>query len=107
MNINDISGAIVDAAVKIHIALGPGLLETVYEAILERELLRRGLRVRRQWSRPLISMVFVLQVKERNSSIVICHRLHLMAFPRHTAEFAHITCELMRYVRPCLERRFN
>ena len=48
MNINDVSGAIVDAAVKIHMALGPGLLETVYEAILEKELLRRGLRVRRQ-----------------------------------------------------------
>jgi len=48
MNINEISGAIVDAAMKIHIALGPGLLETVYEAILEKELSRRGLRVRRQ-----------------------------------------------------------
>jgi len=48
MNINEVSGVIIDAAVKIHMALGPGLLETVYEAILEKELLRRGLRVRRQ-----------------------------------------------------------
>jgi GxxExxY protein len=45
--INEISGAIVDAAFKIHTVLGPGLLESVYEAVLEKELLGRGLRVRR------------------------------------------------------------
>ncbi|MGL4424280.1 MAG: GxxExxY protein [Gemmataceae bacterium] len=53
MNINDISGAIVDASIKIHMTLGPGLLENVYEAILEKELLKRGLRVRRQVPVPI------------------------------------------------------
>jgi iron complex transport system substrate-binding protein len=53
MNINDISGAIVDASMKIHMALGPGLLESVYEAVLEKELLQRGLRVRRQVPVPI------------------------------------------------------
>ena len=48
MHINEISGVIVDAAFKIHMTLGPGLLETVYEAVLEKELTMRGLRVRRQ-----------------------------------------------------------
>ena len=48
MHINEISGIIVDAAFKIHTTLGPGLLETVYEAVLEKELTMRGLRVRRQ-----------------------------------------------------------
>jgi GxxExxY protein len=48
MQINEISGVIVDTAFKVHTALGPGLLETVYEAVLEKELLGRGLRVRRQ-----------------------------------------------------------
>lgn len=46
--IDDISGEIVDAAYKLHIRLGPGLLESVYEAVLARELERRGLKVERQ-----------------------------------------------------------
>jgi GxxExxY protein len=53
MNINDISGAIVDASMKVHMALGPGLLESVYEAVLEKELLKRGMRVRRQVPVPI------------------------------------------------------
>ena len=53
VTINDISGIVVDAAFKVHTALGPGLLETVYEAVLEKELLSRGLRVRRQVSVPI------------------------------------------------------
>jgi hypothetical protein len=32
MKINEISGQIVDAAMKVHTALGPGLLENAYEA---------------------------------------------------------------------------
>ncbi len=47
-SLDDITGEIVDAAMKIHKALGPGLLESVYEAVLARELERRGLRVERQ-----------------------------------------------------------
>jgi len=39
---------IVDAAFKVHSALGPGLLESVYETCLEYELRKRGLRVERQ-----------------------------------------------------------
>jgi len=45
---NDISGEIVDAAIRIHRVLGPGLLETVYEVILAHELRKRGLTVARQ-----------------------------------------------------------
>ena len=48
MNENQIAKEVVDAAVKIHTKLGPGLLESVYEAVLARELERRGLRVERQ-----------------------------------------------------------
>jgi GxxExxY protein len=43
-----IAREIVDAAFKVHTALGPGLLESVYETCLEYELLKRGLRVERQ-----------------------------------------------------------
>jgi iron complex transport system substrate-binding protein len=46
--IDDVSGIIVDAAYKVHTGLGPGLLESVYEAVLAQELGRRGLAVERQ-----------------------------------------------------------
>jgi len=46
--LDTITGEIVDAAYKLHVGLGPGLLESVYEAILARDLQRRGLRVERQ-----------------------------------------------------------
>ena len=41
--LNDTAREIVDAAFKIHVALGPGLLESVYQAVLTRDLERRGL----------------------------------------------------------------
>ena len=46
--LDDITGAIVDAALKIHTGLGPGLLESVYEAVLARALERRGFYTERQ-----------------------------------------------------------
>jgi len=46
--LDEITGAIVDSAVQIHKALGPGLLESVYEAVLARSLERRGFDVARQ-----------------------------------------------------------
>jgi len=48
MTENEIAREIVDAALKVHRALGPGLLESVYEIVLAYELERRGLRVMRQ-----------------------------------------------------------
>ncbi|MCH2242603.1 MAG: GxxExxY protein [Aquabacterium sp.] len=51
---NEISGAIVDAAYKVHTTLGPGLLESVYEAAMEYELRKRGLRVVRQVPIPVV-----------------------------------------------------
>lgn len=47
-DLDEVTGAIVDASLKLHQALGPGLLESVYEAVLARDLERRGLRVERQ-----------------------------------------------------------
>ncbi len=52
--INQISGEIVDAAMKVHTALGPGLLESAYEACLKHELTRRGLKVLSQVTLPVI-----------------------------------------------------
>src|SRR5262245_57201703 len=52
--INEISGAIVDAAMKVHSALGPGLLESAYEACLKYELSKRGMKVLSQVILPLV-----------------------------------------------------
>jgi GxxExxY protein len=48
MNHNQITGQIVDAAMKIHSALGPGLLERAYEACMLHELRKRELDVESQ-----------------------------------------------------------
>lgn len=45
---------VVDAAFKVHSALGPGLLESVYETCLAYELEKRGLEVRRQVQAPVV-----------------------------------------------------
>ena len=47
-DLDEVSGEVVDAAYKLHTRLGPGLLESVYEVVLARELERRGLVVDRQ-----------------------------------------------------------
>ena len=47
-------GQVVDAAMRVHTALGPGLLEGAYEACLAQELRWRGLAVRTQVAMPLI-----------------------------------------------------
>ena len=54
MTVNDITGQIVDAAMKVHTVLGPGLLESTYEACLTFELSKRGLRVQRQVELPVM-----------------------------------------------------
>ena len=46
--LDEITGAIVDVAIHLHMNLGPGLLESVYEVILARVLERRGFFVERQ-----------------------------------------------------------
>jgi len=48
MTENEIARVVVDACYHIHVHLGPGLLESVYHRVLEHELTKRGLRVRRE-----------------------------------------------------------
>jgi hypothetical protein len=54
MTENEIAKHVVDAALKIHKRFGPGLLESVYEAVMAAELERRGLRVKRQQPIPVV-----------------------------------------------------
>jgi len=52
--VDRVATEIVDAAYKVHTELGPGLLESAYEACLEHELNKRGLTVHRQMSLPVV-----------------------------------------------------
>lgn len=45
MELNEITGAIITAAMKVHTLIGPGLLESVYHTCLKHELEKIGLRV--------------------------------------------------------------
>lgn len=54
MEIDQITGSIVDAAMKVHTALGPGLLESVYEKCLKHELTKRGFKVESQLWVPVL-----------------------------------------------------
>ena len=53
MTENEIGKIVVDCAVKLHMRLGPGLLESVYETVLCYELQKRGLSVQRQVPIPI------------------------------------------------------
>lgn len=47
-DLDDITGAIVDASLRIHKELGPGIFESVYESVLAQAMERRGFSVSRQ-----------------------------------------------------------
>ncbi len=52
--VNSITGAIIDCSIRVHKELGPGLLESVYEVCLMKELISVGLSVKRQLSLPVV-----------------------------------------------------
>ena len=52
-NINELTRVVIGAAIKIHRRLGPGLLESAYEACFSHELKAHGLHVERQKAVPL------------------------------------------------------
>ena len=53
MDINELTGSVIGAAIEVHKALGPGLLESVYEECLCRELSLRGIPYQRQKEIPI------------------------------------------------------
>jgi len=53
MQVNDVTDAVIGAAIAVHRELGPGLLESAYEACLALELAERGLRIERQVGLPV------------------------------------------------------
>lgn len=69
MELNEVSGEIVQAAINVHSALGPGLLESAYRACLCHDLSKRGLRC---------DVERVLPVKYDGLSIDVGYRLDLL-----------------------------
>ena len=70
MTENELSKIIVDISYKIHTKLGPGLLESVYETILYHELTKKGLKVERQKTIPVIWDGIHLDIGFRSDLIV-------------------------------------
>ena len=54
MDIEEIGSIIIDSSIKVHMALGPGLLESAYQKCLAHELRRRGLKVACEVPVPLV-----------------------------------------------------
>jgi GxxExxY protein len=70
MTENEISAIVVDVCYKMHVKLGPGLLESVYEAILYYELTKKGLLVERQKPLPVIWDEIKLDIGFRTDLII-------------------------------------
>ena len=70
MRCNDLTGIIVDTSLDIHRRLGPGLLESVYLAVLAYELRKRGLRLETEVPMPVVWEQVKLDVGYRADMIV-------------------------------------
>ena len=70
MEINDITGIIIQESIKIHTDLGPGLLESVYEELLAYRLNKRGLIIKRQTPVPLFYEAIKMDIGFRSDLIV-------------------------------------
>jgi len=70
MELNDITDRIISSAIKVHKALGPGLLESAYEACLLHELRKNGLKAESQVGLPIHYDGIILDVGYRVDILV-------------------------------------
>ena len=89
--LNERSGAVVDAAMKVHSALGPGLLESAYQACLTHELQLRGLQVMTQIALPVTYRGIRLEVGYRidllvDNAVVVEVKAIAKVLPVHHAQ---------------------
>jgi GxxExxY protein len=77
VEINQLSGAVVDSAMRVHSALGPGLLESAYKACLAYELKSRGIAV---------SAEVAVPVRYRGVELDVGYRLDLLVDDRIIVE---------------------
>jgi GxxExxY protein len=68
--INDVSGSVVDGAMRVHTQLGPGLLESAYQVCLVYELRKRGLDVQTQVELPVVYDEIKIDVGYRADMLV-------------------------------------
>lgn len=99
LNEEQIGKIILDSAFKVHSALGPGLLESVYEAALTLELHRCGLRVERQKPIPVCYEGELLEVGFRADLLVEEKVLvELKSVETVTAQFKKVTTNYVRLI---------
>jgi GxxExxY protein len=89
--IDEIAADVVDAAFKVHQELGPGLLESAYEACLAHELTKRGLTVEKQKAQPIFYDGITIDVGYRmdllvNDCVVIELKAVEQIIPIHQAQ---------------------
>ena len=89
--LNLISKQIIGAAIEVHRALGPGLLETAYESCLEYELFQRGMAVERQKQLPIIYKTVVVDAAFRldllvNEKVIVELKAVEQVYPIHKAQ---------------------
>jgi GxxExxY protein len=103
MTENEIAKIIVDRAYHIHVELGPGLLESVYEHILYSELIEAGLNVVRQkaipviWKKRKLELGFRADLLVENKVIVELKSVEVLApvHPKQLLTYLKITgCKL-------------
>lgn len=97
MTENELSKIIVDASYKIHTRLGPGLLESVYEAILYHELTKKGLIVERQKPIPVIWDGIHLDIGFR-SDLIVEEKVIIEIKSVETISNVHLK-QLLTYIR--------
>jgi len=92
---NEISSAIVDVAMRVHSALGPGLLESAYAACLRHELIKRGLKVTSEVPVPVVydgiklEAGYKLDLLVEETVVVELKAIEALA-PIHQAQIARI-----------------
>jgi len=89
--LNRLTSSVLDAAIRIHRALGPGLLESAYLACLEYELTEAQLRIERQRAVPLVYRVVRIDCGFRadivvESSVLIEVKAQEAIAPIHTRQ---------------------
>ncbi|MCB9245798.1 MAG: GxxExxY protein [Flavobacteriales bacterium] len=91
MEKNELTYAIIGSVYKVHSELGPGLLESTYEACLKQELIETGLHVEHQKALPLVYRDIKLEVGYRmdlvvNGSVLVEVKAVDLIAPIHKAQ---------------------
>ena len=97
IDINDLTGEVIGAAIEVHKALGPGLLESVYEECLSRELDLRDIPYERQKELPVEYKGAKLESGYR-LDIVVANKLIIELKTCESLEPIH-TAQLLTYLK--------